>query len=233
VNRRGLSIVIASVAAVLVSAMATWPRFHPGNKLQAASTEAASSMTPNPVSASGNDASSLIGGLTSLLHDDALPPWARLTDAERTALAPFATQWNTFSAARKRKWLHIAARYPKMSPQAQQKLHDQMTAWINMTPEQRRIARENYQISKRLPPQTRQNAWVTYQQLPAELKAKLAASIHKHRHTVISAPPTSGVHDINRLVGHSNHGPMPLPSPSASGIANPASQPSPAIDKGS
>jgi hypothetical protein len=241
VSRRGLSIVIVSVMAALVALAATWPRFHPDSTLQPASTvtpgDLASGAAPGNSNGSGNGndsdngTPSLITGLTALLHDGNSLSWSRLTDAQRAALAPFATRWNTFSAVRKRRWLRIAARYPRLSPQAQQHLHDQMTAWINMTPEQRRIARENYQISKRLPPQARQNAWATYLQLPADLKQKFAASGHKHRPTVISSPPTSGANDINRLVGRDSHGlmpPTPVPSsssPAPSAAARPASQP--------
>jgi len=240
VNRRGLSIVIISVIAALVAIAATWPRFYPDSAPQAtvvATGGQAPGAAPGSSNTSDNSTPSLITDLTSLLHNDHPPAWSSLTNAQRTALAPFATRWNTFSSARKRRWLRIAARYPKMSPQAQQHLHDQMTAWINMTPEQRRIARENYQISKQLPPQARQNAWASYQKLPAEQKKKLAASQRKHRPTVISAPPTSGAQDINRLVGQDSHELIPMPLPSStpfvtSDTPHPASQPAPDIHKG-
>ena len=100
-------------------------------------------------------------------------------------------QWDSFSDERKRKWIKIASRYPKMSPDAQKRLHERMTEWVRMTPDQRRVARENYQVSKdRAARQARQNAWKAYQQLPEEQKERLAASEHKRRPSVVSAPPS-------------------------------------------
>ena len=77
-----------------------------------------------------------------------------------------------------------------------------MTEWIRMTPDQRRVARENYQVSKQLPRETRQNAWKAYQQLPEETKQRLAASEHKRRPSVVSAPPSgrSEIKGLDRLV---------------------------------
>ena len=76
-----------------------------------------------------------------------------------------------------------------MSPDAQKRLHERMSEWVRMTPDQRRVARENYQVSKELPREARQNAWKAYQQLPEEQKERLAASERKRRPSVVSAPP--------------------------------------------
>ncbi len=128
--------------------------------------------------------------------------WSRLTDAEHIALAPFASVWDTFSDERKRKWIKIASRYSKLTPEQQKGLHDRMTEWVRLTPEQRRVARENYQVSKELPREARQKAWKAYQQLPEEQKERLAASERKRRPTVVSAPPSgkTELKDIDRLV---------------------------------
>jgi hypothetical protein len=89
-----------------------------------------------------------------------------------------------------------------MSPEAQKRLHDRMSEWVRMTPEQRRTARENYQLSKQVPVEQRENAWNEYQQLPDDQKKTLAAAEKRNRRpTVVTAPPTGGkpeLKDLNR-----------------------------------
>ena len=85
--------------------------------------------------------------------------WDQLSGGQRAALAPLQHEWPHFSADRRRKWLDIAARYPAMSPAQQSVLHQRMSAWVRMTPEQRRQARENYLAAGRAPQIRRQRAW--------------------------------------------------------------------------
>jgi hypothetical protein len=192
------------VVAAVVSYVATYPRFHPGPAGETAAGAPAQAKAP----AADN---SLSTALPLPGQSDPLS-WARLNDAQHAALAPFASEWDRFSDERKRKWLKIAARYPKLSPEAQKRLHDRMAEWVRMTPEQRRVARENYQVSKELPAQARQRAWKAYQQLPEEQKERLAASEHKRRPTVVSAPPSgnkSEIRDIERLVNERDRRGLP------------------------
>ncbi|MFC0402720.1 DUF3106 domain-containing protein [Paraburkholderia rhizosphaerae] len=215
--KRGLAVVNGCVIAGVVAYAATYPRFHPPAPAHATAPANA------PQAASKPAAPALAVDIPGLQKDGPLA-WSRLTNAEHIALAPFASQWDTFSDARKRKWLKIAARYPKMSPEAQKHLHEQMTEWVRMTPEQHRIARENYQISKGLSRETRQNAWKAYQELPEEQKERLAASEHRRRPTVVSAPPSgkTELKDINRLVNGKDRaasGAAGKPAPGASGVS--------------
>jgi hypothetical protein len=194
--KRGLAVVFGCTIAALVSFAATYPRFHP---------------SPSPVSAppagGGNataraPAPALSVELPGLPGSNSPLAWSRLSAADHVALAPFESQWDSFSDERKRKWIKIASRYAKMSPDAQKRLHERMSEWVRMTPDQRRVARENYQVSKELPREARQNAWKAYQQLPEELKERLAASERKRRPSVVSAPPSARneIKDIDRLV---------------------------------
>ncbi|CAG4888830.1 DUF3106 domain-containing protein [Paraburkholderia saeva] len=210
--KRGLAVVSGCVIAALVSFAATWPRFNP---------KPAPAGAPVAGAPASSSAPSLGVDLPGMASQNPLS-WSHLTGAEHVALAPFATQWDTFSDARKRKWIKIASRYAKMSPEAQKRLHEQMTEWTRMTAEQRRVARENYQASKELPREARQNAWKTYQQLPEEQKQRLAASEHKRRPTVVSAPPSgkSEVRDIDRLVN--GRGASGAAAASATGASLPA-----------
>ncbi|RFU43818.1 DUF3106 domain-containing protein [Paraburkholderia sp. DHOC27] len=197
--KRGLAVVSGCAIAALVSFAATYPRFYP-NPVSAPAVNAGPG-TPAKLAApvAGTD---VPGTPVSPLS------WARLTDAQRVALAPFAAQWDTFSDERKRRWIKIASRYSKMTLEQQKGLHERMTEWVHLTPDQRRVARENYQVSKELPREARQKAWKAYQQLPEEQKERLAATERKRRPTVVSAPPSgkTELKDINRLVNARDHG---------------------------
>ncbi|HEY1997851.1 DUF3106 domain-containing protein [Paraburkholderia sp.] len=199
--KRGLAVVFGCAIAALVSFAATYPRFYPSAVTAAAIPNNASAGAPAKAAAP-----SLGVELPGLPSNGPLS-WARLTEAEHVALAPFATQWDTFSDERKRKWIKIASRYSKLTPEQQKGLHDRMTEWVRLTPDQRRVARENYQVSKELTREARQKAWKAYQALPEEQKEKLAASERKRRPTVVSAPPSgkSELKDINRLVNAREH----------------------------
>lgn len=135
------------------------------------------------------------------------PNWNRLNDAQHAALGPFAAQWDKFSDQQKRKWLAIAAVFPRMSPGAQQRLHARMLRWTQMTPEERMLARENYELSRVLPPSARQQAWLAYEALPPAQKAKLAAAEKLHRRRlVVSALPNAHVNAHARRGTQKNGG---------------------------
>ena len=196
-QKRGLAVFFGCVIAIAVAYVATYSRFHPQPEAVAVAISA-------PALASA--AIALTADLAPLPAAAGPLAWARLTPAQHVALAPFAAQWDSFSDARKRKWLKIAARYPKMTPDAQKRLQERMTEWVGMTPEQRRVARENYQTAKDLSAQARERAWKAYQQLPEEQKERLAAAERRRRPTVVSAPPTGKAdRDVRRLVNAHDH----------------------------
>lgn len=107
---------------------------------------------------------------------NAHPAWEELNPVQQRVLEPLAGEWNTFPELNRRKWLQIAERYPKFSPAEQARLQTRMTEWVKMTPQQRRLARENYQITRSVPAQKKAEAWDKYQQLPEEQKKNLAAA---------------------------------------------------------
>ena len=199
--KRGLAVVFGCAIAALVSFAATYPRFYPSPSPAGAPVANSNGAAPAPAPTLGVELPSLPGSKSPMA-------WSRLSAAEHIALAPFEAQWDSFSDERKRKWLKIASRYSKLSPEAQKRLHDRMTEWVRMTPDQRRVARENYQVSKQLPREARQNAWKAYQELPEEQKQRLAASEHKRRPSVVSAPPSgrSEIKGLDRLVNARERG---------------------------
>ncbi|KNH09125.1 putative transmembrane protein [Candidatus Burkholderia brachyanthoides] len=220
--KRGLAIVFGCAIAGLVVFAATYPRFYPAT----AAAPGGANAGALPVAAAASDSPT---------------SWSHLTDAQRVALAPFEKQWDSFSDERKQKWLKIASRYHRMSAEAQEKLHKRMEEWVRLTPDERKVARENYQVSKQVPLEKRKEAWDAYQKLSEEQKKKLAATERNRRPTVVSAPPTgkTEVKDLNHLFvsrkGHASAGhaevgsgapAAPAPSsatPTQQGIPNAAS----------
>ena len=112
----------------------------------------------------------------------ARPAWTELTPGQQQILAPLASDWDQLDTIRRKKWVAIANRYPKMKPPEQQRLQQRMTDWAKLTPEERRAARERYQTLKKLPPDQRQRVrrqWTEYQQsraAPAEAEQPAATS---------------------------------------------------------
>jgi hypothetical protein len=83
--------------------------------------------------------------------------------------------------SRQRKWLALAERYQKATPEQQQRMQERMQAWATITPEQRQKARENFQAVRKLDPNTRSQKWSSYEQLPAEKRIELHNQVEAKR----------------------------------------------------
>ena len=104
------------------------------------------------------------------------PEWSQLTPDQQKILAPLETEWPSIEGPRRGKWLDIARRYPKMTPQQQARMQSQMKQWASLTPQQRAEARERYKKIKDLPPEKReeiQRKWHEYNSLTEQEKHKL------------------------------------------------------------
>jgi hypothetical protein len=112
----------------------------------------------------------------ALPAQDAGPSWAALTPPQKAALAPLERDWPQIDAARKQKWLEIAARLPGMPPEERQRIQQRMSEWSRMTPEERGRARLQFQEARQISPQERQARWDAYLALPAEERRALAIS---------------------------------------------------------
>ena len=107
------------------------------------------------------------------------PAWAELTAEQQTTLAPLKNDWDTLEQERRQKWLQIAKRYPRMKPLEQERVQRRMQIWANLSPEQRRQARENYkQLAKSKRPANKdlRQAWAEYQALAPQERESLAPS---------------------------------------------------------
>jgi hypothetical protein len=83
------------------------------------------------------------------------PLWSELSPKQQAVLAPLAADWEHLDTTRRKKWVTIANRYPKLKSEEQARLQERMQAWAKLTPEQRRVARDNYRALNQIPPAER------------------------------------------------------------------------------
>lgn len=110
------------------------------------------------------------------------PSWTDLTPEQQQTLQPLAGEWESMDAARRGKWIGIAKRYPAMTEVEQKRVQTRMSDWVKLTPDDRRVAREQFRKIGKLPPGKREvvsQQWEEYQQLPADIKRNLAAETRK------------------------------------------------------
>lgn len=86
----------------------------------------------------------------------ARPMWSELSPQQQHVLGPLAADWESLDTTRRKKWVTIANRYPKMKPDAQERLQTRMQVWAKLSQEERRLARDNYRTLKQLPGPQRQ-----------------------------------------------------------------------------
>ncbi|MFB9241283.1 DUF3106 domain-containing protein [Massilia antarctica] len=117
--------------------------------------------------------------------------WKDLSRPQQLALDPLKGEWDNMETARKQKWVDIANRYSSMKPDEQLRVQERMRDWIKLTPAERRLARENYTLSKKLDKSKKSVEWEKYQQLPDEEKKKLALDAAVAKKQVTNLPPTT------------------------------------------
>jgi hypothetical protein len=129
------------------------------------------------------------------------PRWGELTASQRRVLAPLAADWNDGIDSRgKERWLDVAARFPRMPADEQQRATQRMVEWAHMTVAQRTQARANYQAMSDVSRAEREARWKAYQALPDEKKRELA------KRAAAAAPPGSAP----AVAAVRRHAPPPL-----------------------
>lgn len=114
----------------------------------------------------------------SAITNTSRPAWHSLSPDQRKALGPLERDWSSIDAARKTKWLEVAARFPAMPAADQQRVQERMAEWARMTPNERGRARLSFQESKQFSPEQKQARWEAYQALPDDERRALA---NKHQ----------------------------------------------------
>jgi len=121
------------------------------------------------------------------------PLWRELTPAQQAALEPLRTEWDTIDGVRKKKWLALSRRFGSMNPTEQDRVHERMRQWMRLTPEQRNLARENFNKARKLAPGDKAATWESYKQLTPGEKQRLAQSARKKAATVNAPPAANGI----------------------------------------
>src|SRR5262249_29423661 len=83
------------------------------------------------------------------------PAWAELTAEQQEILAQLKPEWDKLDRERRLKWIGIAKRYPTMTATQREAVQRRMMTWVKLSPEQRRLARENYKRIAKVPPERR------------------------------------------------------------------------------
>jgi hypothetical protein len=148
------------------------------------------------------------------------PLWNSLTPSQKIALAPIADEWDAADGVRKQKWLEIANRFAAMKPDEQARVHERMRDLFKMSPEERRLVRENYTRAKKIGPSQKSEEWEKYQQLPEEKKKQLAdeAAAARAKKQVANLPSAS--QSNAKTVAPIKRIPPPLPGCPAGTVKN-------------
>jgi len=147
------------------------------------------------------------------------PLWKDLSAAQQRALDPLKGEWDKLEGLRKQKWLEIANRYNGMKPDEQMRVQERMRDWVRLTPDQRRMVRENFARSQKVAPSPGQKSvqWEQYQQLPEEQKKQLADKAPKKQ---VANPPTPTQSKIQTVQPVKRAVPGSAPAVTAPGAAS-------------
>ena len=103
----------------------------------------------------------------------AMPSWVELGNYQREALAPLQPVWNGLPAASKRSWLALTEKLPAMQAADREAAQKRIREWAALSPEQRRMARDNFRLAKSLDRDERLATWESYRQLTPEQRTVL------------------------------------------------------------
>ncbi len=93
-----------------------------------------------------------------------------LSRAQQNTLEPLRPFWEDMSYVQKKKWLSVADQYAALSPLSQARIREKMQEWAKLTPQQRKLARENFTNVQSSGKSDKHNQWQEYQKLSPESK---------------------------------------------------------------
>ena len=103
------------------------------------------------------------------------PGWSLLSTQQKIILAPLVGDWDQMENIRRKKWLGIAERFPKMTPEEQARVQERMREWAALTPAQRAKVRDSYKEFNQLDPEKKlavKKKWEAYSNLSEEDKVR-------------------------------------------------------------
>ena len=99
----------------------------------------------------------------------------QLNPQQKQALAPLGAQWGALTGQQQNKWLAISQNFAQLSVPEQITMHARMADWVALSPQQRNLARLNFNTIQKLPKEDKKAQWEAYQALSAEEKSLLSA----------------------------------------------------------
>ncbi|PUE55399.1 hypothetical protein B9Z37_02185 [Limnohabitans parvus II-B4] len=123
--------------------------------------------------------------------------WQQLTPQQKQALAPLGAQWGALTAQQQSKWIAISQNFAQLSVTEQITMHARMTDWVALSPQQRTLARLNFNKLQNLPKEDKKAKWEAYQALSSEEKRLLSAGSAT---PIKSAAPTAKPLEAHRVV---------------------------------
>jgi hypothetical protein len=116
---------------------------------------------------------------------------------QRQALAPLGAQWSALTPQQQNKWLTISKNFTQLPVADQITMHSRMADWVDLSPQQRNLARLNFNQMQSLPKEDKKAAWEAHQALPKEEKRLLSSGSNG---PTKSAAPTIKPVDAHRQV---------------------------------
>jgi hypothetical protein len=136
--------------------------------------------------------------------------WSALTASQKNALKPLEREWGSIDSTRKTKWLDIANRFPRMSPDEQARIQTRMEEWAKLTPRERGQARMNFKEAQRVPAQERKDKWEAYRALPPDQQKQFAARAGPSTRKGPTADPAADAAGTkSNVVPNSSYAPRP------------------------
>ena len=140
------------------------------------------------------------------------PKWSALSPARQAALEPLKSEWDKLPNNRKLKWIGVADKLPTMKPDEQLRIRKNMAHWAKLTPDQRRVARENYQTLKEVPPAQKKELHQAYQKLPDQQKQSLTRDAEKAAAKGTRQAKVSPADNVKNGAGLDSSGSVAAPS---------------------
>ena len=138
--------------------------------------------------------------------------WTALSPAQRQVLAPLQEDWALIDGVRQQKWLELAVRYPRMSSDEQERVQERMAAWSRLSPQERGVARQQFQSFRLIDAEELRSSWDAYQSLAPEDRERLLEKAREQAPTPTpaarAARPTTATSSVKSSIVQTS----PLPS---------------------
>lgn len=159
---------------------------------------------------------------TAIIGTPPQPGWSLLSTQQKIILAPLAGDWDQMENIRRKKWLGIAERFPKMTPNEQARIQERMREWSALTPAQRAKARDSFKEFNQLDPEKKLAAkkkWEAYSNLSDDEKLQVRQT------KKLPPPPVPATNEISLPLEASTAtiagSAVPAPAPAAEETAKP------------